>query len=240
MSGYFEQKYPVRTFDDLIMPNDAVEAALRRYEPVAGEVDFGYKKPLLLEGPYGTGKSTIIEIIGQVKDPNFQNANSLFIDADGRKNIQAFKSRIENFTSTMAINAGLKALKFDELDIMSDELQQLLKMQISEIVSKKLNVQIVMATNHLERVDGGIKSRCTVIPMRHLDPERMLPKMRQILIAEKVMMLPDRALLPIAQRAGGDIRKLYEELEILVDGLRAMQALPKPQLGLTLVHGAVK
>lgn len=235
----FQDEYKPTGFNDIIMPSADAEATLRRYLPPPGGKSFGLLKPLILHGPYGTGKTTVLDLIGPMKDPTFQSANFLSVTASGRKNAKTFLSTIQRFTTTMAFGGGMKVLAFDEVDIIADELQQLLKAQITEMTNLGLDVLIVMTTNHLERVDGGIMDRSIAVDMTPTDPMRFLPHMREILIAEKVPMVTDDLLLPIAVKAGTSIRQLYNEMEIVVEGLRALQALPPPHRGLTLLHGSV-
>ncbi len=216
-------KYEPRTVDEFIWPSDKAKAAILDTLATPG-ARFGKLHPHIFHGDYGGGKSTLLKWLPYWIDPNFQELNSLSIVGDARKNISETVQKITRFTEFQAYGGGLKVLRIDEADNLDDQIQQGLKGQITKIISLELDVLIIIATNHLERMDGGIVDRCVTVDMTQRDPERYLPKMREILAAENVDMMTDRALLPYAEAAGTSIRRLYRMMEELVDAHRAQQA----------------
>ncbi len=223
----FLAKYEPQTPGELIWPSDKAKAAILDYLPSPGD-GFGKLHPLLLYGNYGGGKSTIMKRLPYWIDPSFQVPNRKWLVADARKNISEMVHIIKRFTEFEPYGGGMKALLIDEADNLDSKIQQGLKGQITEIVGQNTDVLIVLATNHIDQVDGGIVSRCVTVDMSQRDPERYLPKMREILTAENVGVMTDRALLTIAEAAGSDIRELYRMMEQLVDALRAQQGPPNP------------
>lgn len=239
----FVNRYAPKRPDDFIWSSDKAEADIRDYLPSHGE-GLGDLHPLLLHGAYGGGKTELMKRLPGWIDPNFNELNELWIVADARKNISEMVKTIKRFSQFAPFGGGLKALLIDEADNLDIKIQQGLKGQVTEIVGQDSDVLIIMATNHIEKLDGGLVSRCVQVDMTQRDPERFLPKMREILAAEKVDVLTDRALLTIAEAAGTDIRELYRMMEKLVASQRAQQVTSKPVpvvrgSGLTLLKNPV-
>ena len=224
----FVKKYAPLTPDKFIWSSDKAEADILDYLP-SPEEGLGDLHPLLLHGSYGGGKTELMKRLPGWIDPNFNKLNELWIVADARKNISEMVKTVTRFSQFAPFGGGLKALLIDEADNLDIKIQQGLKGQITEIVGQDTDVLIIMATNHIDKMDGGLVSRCVTVDMTQRDPERFLPKMRDILKAEKVDMMSDRALLSLAENAGTDIRELYRLMEDLVADQRALQAISAAQ-----------
>ncbi len=226
-SDNFLKKFEPQNPDEFIWPNDKAKTTIMDYLP-NDKGGFGKLHPLLLHGHFGGGKSTIMKRLPYWIDPSFQTANQKLLVADARKNISEMTNSIKRFCEFAPYGGGLKALLIDEADNLDTKIQQGLKGQITDILSYGIDVLIILATNYIDRIDGGLVSRCVTVDMSQRDPERYLPKMKQILADENVEAMSDRALLPIAESAGTDIRELYRKMEQLVDARRE-QAPPPDQ-----------
>ena len=236
----FEQVYAPKSLDDFIYPSDKAEAAIRSLVPEPG-VSFSKLPPVLLYGGYGGGKTSLLKILPYAIDPNFQEPNRHFIKATTRKNLVEVIDGIQRFAQTVAIGGGLKAVCIDEADNLDDKIQQSLKATMTALIGK-VEVLFILTTNYMQRMDGGLLSRSVKVNMDQRDPERFLPRMREILSKEGVAVLPNDWLLPVAEMAGTDIRELYRHMERLVDALREQVSTPsppKPRRGLTLLNQPV-
>lgn len=230
MNGAFVQKYAPKNLADVVFSDPFAKAQIKQY------ADGLTLRPLLLHGPYGTGKSTIAELLPFAMVHNFQASDSKWLVGDVRKDFVSKITSIQNFTSNMSLNsAGLKVIVIDEFDNMDPSLQRSLKGHLDRFSNYLL---FIFTTNNLKKVDGGIRSRCLRLHIGKAAPAVWLPRMRKILKAEKVTAPPKQNLLDMADASNGDCRELLSDLEDYVIRRRTQQSLPKSsKLSMQVVQG---
>jgi DNA polymerase III delta prime subunit len=212
----FEQRYRPRTLEEVVLPDDHVARKLQSY--VAGQT----RRPLLLYGPYGTGKSTIADLLPHAMVADFQEGDRLRIKADGRKNVAERIAAIERFAPYVAFNAVcLRVVVVDEADNLTKEIQRSLKAHVDHYMRSAL---FIFTTNRFQELDEGLRSRSTCLYIGPARAERWLPRMKKILRREGGAVPPDVRLLALAQAAKGDVRKLLEDLQDLASLLRPGRA----------------
>jgi len=106
-------------------------------------------------GNYGSGKTSLARIlIGKYqKDIPFLEINSSFDTS-----IEILRNDIENFckfTPILDTKSEYKYIFLDEFDRISPEFQDALK----AFMEKYSNIRIIGATNHINKISGGLKSR---------------------------------------------------------------------------------
>lgn len=232
IDGAFDVKYAPTKLADVVFSDTYAKDQIDRY------VNGLTLKPLLLYGPYGTGKSAIAELLPFAMVPTFQNHDRLWLVGDGRKNFAARISAIENFAPLAAINsAGMRVVVIDEIDNMDASVQRSLKGHLDQFSKVCL---FILTTNNLSKVDGGVRSRCKKIHIGKASPAAWAPRMRKILKAENVPVPSNQHLLNIAAASKGDCRELLVDLEEFVFRFLAQPTPPKPTRPKVLLGGKAK
>lgn len=174
-----EIKYAPQTLSDVIITDPNVRITLDLY------VDGGCKKPLLLEGPFGSGKTTIANLlpsaieripeqnleVKRVKSTEFQTV------ADVRNTFTVSENRFLNLIEQnrfyvitnelrLSTNAGL-AFR----DILDDIYEE---------------TQVIITTNDPNQLDPGVVDRCNKLYVPKITAQDWLPKAMQIAASEGV------------------------------------------------------
>ena len=215
----FEYIYAPKRLSDVVLPDDYAKETLQTY------VQGFTLKPLLLYGPYGTGKTTIAELLPYAIVPDLQSFDVLLIKADGRKNIARQLAKIEAFASRVPFNErSIRFVIIDELDNLAPEIQSALKSHMS---SYQNMVLFIFTTNFINKIDGGLCSRAEQVFIGPADTDRWLPRMTYILCKENVRVPAQEEFCRLARACNGDVRELLTTLQRYVLRYRASNA-PKP------------
>lgn len=149
----FWEKYRPQSIDDIIL--------LPR---VSSSVKDGIKTNLILHGSFGCGKSSLAKILIK-KHPSLSINSSLYTSIDVlRQEVDKFCSKMSMFDS----KNDLKVVFLDEIDRVSKNYQDALKAFIEEYES---SVRFIATTNHINRIDAGVKSRFIVLDFGVKDSE---------------------------------------------------------------------
>ena len=98
---------------------------------------------------------------------------------------------------------------FDEVDGYNEKQQQRLKSWLNSE-----NVVCVLTTNHIQRIDKGLRSRCFEVEFNaSSNVYDYVQRMKQIIHQHKLPMLADDVLYKIAERSKGDWRELCATLQ---------------------------
>ena len=171
------------------------------------------RNTLLLYGTYGSGKTTYANIFFNEYEKSFGGDTACveFIDVDGNEKITTTIDRLSNMSSLMAIQH--KSLKhyflFDEVDGYNEKQQQRLKSWMNSE-----NVVCVLTTNHIQRIDKGLRSRCFEVEFNaSTNAYDYVMRIKQIIQQHKLPMLNDDVLYDIAERGKGDWREICATLQ---------------------------
>ena len=74
------------------------------------------------------------------------------------------------------------------------------------------NIVCVLTTNHLNRVDDGVRDRCYEIDFNAANANDYLPRLRQLIVQNNLTPLSDKFLLKLIQQSNGSWRKLANYL----------------------------
>jgi replication-associated recombination protein RarA len=204
----------VRNCHDIIYPNDIVQ---KRVEYLAAN-DLPFpahgKNGVLIYGPYGTGKSTLARVF--VDD--LHAVRKLESPYDVHKYIVAAghngASLIQELTQVASEQSGWYTgviFIIDEVDNLGAAAMKSLKS-----VMDLPRTALVMTTNNLESVDGGIIDRCHLIDMSAPKADRWMKKARQFLKDKGVKAkVTDRDLRAIVESCNGSVRQILNELEYI-------------------------
>lgn len=140
------EKYRPQTLDEYIGNNELkqkVDIYLK-----SGDIPH-----MLLEGPAGTGKTTLAKILAKNTD-----CDHLYINASSENSVEIMRSKIQDFASSVSFSS-FKLIILDEADFLSPNAQAALR-NIMETFSR--HTRFILTCNHVERIIPPIQSRCQV------------------------------------------------------------------------------
>lgn len=204
-------KYRPKSIDELIFADSQTEAIVKKYS--SGQTT----RPLILYGPYGSGKSLISELIpkaidGPAVSVEKHRAQDIASPEKLSKTIRS-KTQFEKFFKP-AYQSRFHTL-FDDWNGEVKMDHQSIREAIDDIVDGNM---IIFTTNELEKMDPGIRSRAEQVFVDTLKPEQFFTRSKDILQKEGVM-IDDAALLSALQATYNryrDNRKYYETLDNII------------------------
>jgi len=223
----FESKYAPNRISEVVFAEQDIANTILDYR--TGR----QTKSLLLHGPYGTGKTTLAKLLpcevedqvrGTQKDESLfeiKSADVKFISGGAKNRVDGALKSLQEQLRVMSINpSGRHYVIIDEVDCLSqDKFQPALK----SFMTENAHAMFILTTNHLDRVDCGIKSRCKVLHIAPPSALQWMPRIYSILRQEGVSLDRDM-LLKLLQDHESDGRKILEKLEDLVAQVRRQSA----------------
>jgi replication-associated recombination protein RarA len=208
----FELKYAPTKFSDIVISDSYV------IDELSGYISGVTKRPIILHGSYGVGKTTIANLlpdaiegvpvmVDKIKAIEFRTA------ADVTKAIQ-----ISPFTGSLLFrytNGQLRQyVVTNELTITDNAAKALVDL-IDDHYEK---VQFIFTTNEIHTVDRRLRSRSTVIEITAATPEAWLPRAQFIMENEGFEFEEKLLLKAISDQlvVSSDHRELLKMLERLV------------------------
>jgi len=200
-----ERKYSPKSLSEFIFPNDEVKATVMSYS--TGQ----RQQPLLLHGPSGTGKSQLAKLIPNAIEKG--KADIYKIKAADINNAEGLEKLKNQKLFSLSGAFGNDVMNYCVIEEYEQKLTTISSLKVLLDDYKDIDLTI-FTSNHLDKVDSAIKSRCKVIRVPPVQPARFMPLASKILKAEKVI-LPDEKLLKLLEETYGqhaDNRKYYEVL----------------------------
>lgn len=149
---------------------------IRRY------VDGKSKRPLLLYGDCGSGKSKLAKLLPYSICPDFNACDLIWIDAGLDRGVDRIRG-IENEVSLFAMNdMNFRAVVIDEADQLSSDAMLALKNLLPRFMEREgAHVQFVLTTNYIHRIDDAVRDRCEEVHLAPPEIQQLLPLAREIL-----------------------------------------------------------
>lgn len=187
------------------------------------------KRPLLLYGPAGTGKTAFARALAENLCAEVSQHDIMFINGSMENSIDTVREKISTFASVTKFNErGLSIIIIDEADGFSGSAQNALKAEIDKVMPYTL---FIMTTNHLEKLAAPIRDRCKVAHCPWSMPGELLPLAQKILLAEGETISDDKLLQVLgadyAYIRGLSFRQMFQRLEDLVC-LRRLRGMSNP------------
>ena len=197
---------------------------------------------LLLHGPSGVGKTTIVRAVVQSvalsnssrrngqSDKAIRNVgNILTINASDDRSIQIVREKITPFVASTGIqpilneafmsqqdivtkNKSLKIVILEEIDSFTVDAQFCLR-RLMEIHAR--NARFCMTCNNVSKLIPALRSRCCEYKLSKLDENQIFTHLKSIIDAEHVQIQPS-AIDVMSQFANGDLRRGVSAMQIVI------------------------
>ena len=214
------QRYRPRAFSDLIFPTASVEMELTYYAQAGQTSSPG---TLLLHGPIGTAKTTVVSVLAHHLLGETYTFNASVVSGSDITTAAQVRAAIAQTVSLVPVEHTYRIIVIDELCAMSREGQRLLR---SMIDTHQDHCVFLLTANNIDVIDRGVISRCRTIRFGHAAPDRWLQRAKKIVAGEHIS-LSDDILMAAIEGAEGDVRRLIQNLQDLVN-LTKEQCLLRP------------
>ncbi len=198
------EKWRPKKIDDIILL-----PRIRKY--FEGEINGNY----IFHGHFGTGKTSLARIlIGKYsRDTPYLELNSSYFTS-----IDVLRSEIDDFckfTPMMSSESSIKWVFLDEFDRTSAQFQDAFK----AFIEKYKNVRFILTTNHINKIDGGIKSRipqinfdCLNIEEERFLKQEIFKKIRDVILPSEGVEIKKDDLIKIINKNFPDFRSTIESV----------------------------
>ena len=165
---------------------------------------------LILKGPAGTGKTTTAFVIAKVVYGDDYRQNFMEMNAGDKRTINDMRGTVSNFAKYAPFSGPFKILFLDEADALTEDSQKLLNRLMEKYGN---NCRFILCVNDVERLLETIRSRCTEYQYNTLSGSDIVERLREI-AEERHLQLNSEAFDSIAIKAGGDLRKAVNYLQM--------------------------
>lgn len=195
---WFEKHRPQK-LDDLSLNKEHRDA-------FAQFIKDGQIPHILLEGPRGSGKTTVAQILTH-EIP----CVVLSLNASGEdRGIQTVKGKIKQFSSHQAKKDHIKVVFLDEADAITPDAQNALK-NTMEAYSK--NCRFILTCNHVDKINPPIQSRCIKFTFDRFPKRKIVRLCESILEKEGIDNVSRDDLTELVNRFYPDIRSVVNNLQ---------------------------
>ena len=142
----FTERHRPKSIEECILPEQ-----LKEY--FTEIKDSGNVPNLLLSGPSGTGKTSVILALA-----NELNRDFMKINGSEERSIDVIRNKVKSYASTISLSStGKKFLLIDEADNLTHDAQLALRAFIEDFQS---NCVFIFTCNYKNRIDKALCSRC--------------------------------------------------------------------------------
>ncbi|HRX34292.1 MAG TPA: AAA family ATPase, partial [Methanoregulaceae archaeon] len=189
------EKYRPRRLEDLVGNSAAIRQMVEWAQSWNRE-----KKPLILYGKPGTGKTSSAHALA-----NEMKWDVIELNASDQRT----KGVIEKVAGSSSMTASLsgasqKLILLDEADNLQGTADRGGARAIIDVI-KNARQPVILVANDLYGLSSELRSRCDTVQFRALPARSIVPRLRYICSAEGIDC-EEAALRELAESAGGDIR----------------------------------
>ncbi|MBS3748141.1 MAG: AAA family ATPase [Candidatus Thermoplasmatota archaeon] len=196
----WNNKYRPQYFNEMVGQKEAInycQSCLQHNEPI---------DHLLLKGDSGTGKTTLVNCIGN----EFQKQILKFSSSDYEKRGKDFIHKIIiPAMRNLSIDGTYKIIFIEECESLSKQAQWELRTPLEDYGHL---AKVIFACNDDSNIHKAIKSRTTQFIFNQLSIKHMKTFMQKIITNENVS-IDEETLTTICERSNGDLRKATKMLK---------------------------
>ena len=204
-------KYRPKSIDEFVFATDKLERQIRRY------TDRKTTLPLVLHGPYGTGKSLLADLIPKAIDGEEVSVHKINAeDLNNKKEVRAKFSRSVTFDRLFSV--GEQSMGYTVVEEVNFDpiAKGALRTCLDDMSGRE---QFIFTTNELDKLDQGLLSRSEVVEVLPIPPDRFFDWAKHIVTSEGVEISDAvlRDLLEAVYDADYDNRSYYKALDEIID-----------------------
>lgn len=200
----FTEKYKPERLEDVVGQQEAVRAILRWFDSwTPGE------KALLLHGPTGTGKTSIIQILASQKDIDFIEMN-----ASNYRSAKQIRETIGRSVAQQSLFKRGKVFMVDEIDGLSGSADRGGVSEMIRLVKETKHPIVLTANKPYGSKLRMLRKYCRMVELRKLSITDIEKHLKKMIKKEKIKIERD-ALRELAKLASGDLRAAMNDLESL-------------------------
>lgn len=185
------------------------EAAIKEIREVIG------KKPVLLYGPTGVGKSTFCECLA-----NEMGVEKFEINASDVRDKESLE-RIKDTAGSISLSGKKRLIVIDELDGLSP-VDRGAAGEIGQIIEESVNPVILITDDLWDKKIASLRGKCVEVGFRRLRANQIAVVLRRICEKEGISCAPG-ALEKMAEGVGGDLKAAINDLESVAAGKNAVK-----------------
>ncbi|MBU0532312.1 replication factor C large subunit [Candidatus Micrarchaeota archaeon] len=207
----YTTKYAPKKLDEIVGNNDKVEQVKQW---ILKWLSGKKSKALLIWGPPGTGKTSIVYVLKQQFDLDILEMN-----ASELRN----KARVERILGASSLAGSLfgrqRLVLIDDADVLAGRKDSGGSTAITKFLKDPSCPVIVTATNIWDKKFASIRNECEKIEMKRVNKASIRKILKDIAKAEQ-LDLSDDTIQQIADNANGDMRAALNDLQTLSPSAR--------------------
>jgi replication factor C subunit 2/4 len=239
MPDIWLEKYRPTVFEDVVGNRAAVD--ILRSHATGGTFPH-----LLLSGPPGCGKTTVVHCLAREHLGEFYESGCIELNASDDRGIDVVREKIKGFAQQkVSLPEGkLKVIILDEADSMTGAAQQAMR-RTMELYSQ--TTRFALACNISSKIIEPIQSRCAILRFRRISDDEMTKRLKLVLDQESAPF-EQSGLDALIFSAEGDMRNVLNGAQstfnafgiISHDTVFKMNDQPQPKQVLQALEAALK